>query len=506
MASDDLRVFLIPVKSDSAPNASVEEVRPSNPLVAVGIPTEFIVTVRGYGEAAATRTLQFAVDGAVRATVTVRVRSSGTTQERIAHTFEAPGIHRVRASLDEDRFPVDDEHVIVVSVLGQIDALVMGEDTTFLMAALAPRQRAVPGAVYTIRPAEATLSDLTSASLDEVELLCFQDVGALDGATVDRLRDFLVRGGSALFFVGPQTSPGALSGIDWLPVVSNGVAVFETPAKLRPVHLLEGPRQVPAGSVSARVLGVFSDDAWLRASSPNVYRAHRLVARDAAVVVATLSTGEPAVVFGRHESGRVCVVNTSAWETDWSNWPLNPAFVPFVQQLVFELRTPDPPIDRSLAVGETFRRPARPMDPLAVDVSAPDGSRRTVGRSEDGLSFAYTQTEGRGVYELSGRRALDGALLVDGFAVNLPVDESDLRIVPRGEVARGVSGDVTWVDGEEFDAESLDVALASGRVGREVWPGFLLAALVVLLVETVLSNRGREADDQPSRAQQRSAA
>jgi hypothetical protein len=159
-----------------------------------------------------------------------------------------------------------------------------------------------------------------------------------------------------------------------------------------------------------------------------------------------------------------------------------------------------------LAVGERFQRPAGPTDPLAVIVLAPDGSRRTVGRSDDGSFFAYTQTERRGVYELSGRRALDGAPLVDGFAVNLPMDESDLRIVPRDEVSRGVSGDVTWVDGEEFDAESLDVALASRRVGREVWPGFLLAALLVLLLETVLSNRGREPDDQPAAMQQRSAA
>ncbi|MDA1190460.1 MAG: BatA domain-containing protein, partial [Candidatus Poribacteria bacterium] len=439
----DVRIFYVPVTATLTANVGVTRVEVVNSLVAAGIPTTFAVSVRNFGDATAQgRTVEFLVDGEARRSVSLDIAPGGQVEERFQHTFEAAGLYDVRARLDGDRYTDDDERIAVVPVLGQIDAMTVGDNPLFVTLALDPVGIALPDAPYTVRPTSVDYAAFEGRSLDSIDLLVLQDPRLNDGRLAGRVRNYLLNGGAVVLFLGEGVAPSSLTPLDWMPVASSGVARHGSPLKLRPAHVQATGNAPAAEELSRRVFGFFEGDPWARPTSPNFYRTHRLTVNgDDALPVATFSDGTPAVVVSEFGTGRIAVVNSPAVGSEWSNFPLNPAFLPFLQQLVFALKTPGEPPQRMLAVGQPYARSMGATDPLTVSVEMPDGKSQLVGRGAEGTQLAFGDTEQLGLYRLS---AASGNFH-DAFAVNAPPAESDFTPVDRDAAVARVGGNATWL-------------------------------------------------------------
>jgi hypothetical protein len=285
------------------------------------------------------------------------------------------------------------------------------------------------------------------------------------GAAGARLKDLVAKGGGLLVVLGEQSSaaawdaeaqallPGAVGptvdrASDWggtLSYLDYGHPVFE---------LFRAPRS-----------GDFSSARFFRYRSLKMEGAEGVLARfdDGTIALSEKKLGE----------GRV-LVWTSTIDTFWNDLPLKPIFLPFVHQLMKHAaghadarswRT----VGEVLELGGTAARLA----------SLPSGRKRPLAAGERFLTL-----DEQGFYELRPLGA--GAERSELIAVNLDPRESDLASIDPEELA----GAITRRGAAAAPGGPTSVVSAVDRERRQaLWWYLLAAALVLLALETVLSNR-----------------
>ena len=476
---ESARVFMMSFRAVSAgpvENVYIASIQPDNPIVAAGTPAVFRVELRNTGAATAQRRLEFRAGGKLKSAAAVSIPPESSVVKEFQHAFEAAGRYEVRASIDQDRLAGDNERAVVIEALGQIDAYIVGDNALHLALALNPSLEPQPESVYAVRPVLISSEDAPSRSFDAADLLILQDPPLNDERLNSRLRNRLLSGQPVLVFLGEQADSTAAP--DWLPVSVGPVQQSQEPLKLRPAHLSN-----PSAVDSLHLFGIFEGDPWMRQGAPSFYRYRQLTVKPAAQTLCGFSNGEIAAAVGRSLGGACVVVNASGYGQESSNFPLNPSFPPLVQQLAFYALTPQNPPARAIEAGNAFRLPLKPSDPAAFEIEAPDGEKRSVGRTPDGAEMNYRWTDEAGLYRVSGNGGF-----TEMFVVNAPVDESNLAPLPRDQALNAVQGSAAWVDSDDRQ-ETASWDLQQERLGRELWAEALLLAALLLAAESFLSNR-----------------
>ncbi len=187
----------------------------------------------------------------------------------------------------------------------------------------------------------------------------------------------------------------------------------------------------------------------------------------------------------------------------WTNWSLNPAFPVLANELASYLaiaHDADPLLnigdDLAVSVEEgkyesrfRFRLPGKPGSgevasatgkPSAASLSRPEITIEAAA-ADHRLTATLENVAESGIYEVQ-LQPTTGTLERRDFAVNLPVGEGDLAIMPSPDLTRQLAG----VEYQLHDA--ADMALDSQQLAGFQMGDALLAALVVmLLVEQLLA-------------------
>ncbi|GIX07570.1 MAG: hypothetical protein KatS3mg115_1973 [Candidatus Poribacteria bacterium] len=463
--------------------------RVREPLIASGLPLTLEVTLRNYGDAPVRdRRLRIQVGEAVRASRSVDLPPNAEVTETFPLTFDVAGLHLVAATLDPDRFPEDDRLIEVVSVLGQVDALIVGSHPQFLRLALDPYRLETPQIAYTIRAGALRPEESRQRELDRPDLLIVQDPDFSDDRLLAALRNRLLQGGPVILFLGERSARTRPP--EWMGIAFLEERAFDPPLGIRPVHLSADGSLLPPwpesaldGAAARALWGIFQADFWARPTAPHVRRAVvPFPSPDSSLrVLALLENGAPLVVAGDLQEGRFFLVGLPAEGEDWSDLPVHPAFVPMMQQLALLAVSPVRQPTRTLRTGAPYRLPAAPEDPQSAEVVRPDGTTATVGRTEDGSAFVYTDTTALGVYQvrLGERNEL--------FAVRLPPEEGDLRPLEPQEVTAAFGGSALWWGDASERGREPNQELR--RNGVELWGFFVLLGIGLLVVDSLLSNR-----------------
>ena len=196
----------------------------------------------------------------------------------------------------------------------------------------------------------------------------------------------------------------------------------------------------------------------------SVQAGYRLVGRAGATyeVVARLTDGVPWLVAGPTGQGRYRLVG-SPLEPGTTNLPVTAFMIPLLEWLLARPGTEGGP--HALAAGTALALPQ-----AATAVVTPAGVRHPVDGTQD---FRATRTAG--IY-----RVLAGDSLLALVAVNPPVRESLLEAAGPELVARafGIEARVT------ADLPQWRDVVFTERQGHELGPGLLLAALLLLVLES----------------------
>jgi hypothetical protein len=294
--------------------------------------------------------------------------------------------------------------------------------------------------------------------------IVLSDLNTLPSILENSLTQYVRSGGSLLIAAG--TSAGARSQI---PIF--GAHIIQTRDYSRVPD-----RFMAVGSSDSSYPAVAKAGGW-----PGVKFFYALdIEPGEARVVARLSDQTPLLLEKRIGEGRV-VLLTSGLDNLTNDFPLNPAFVPFIEQTA-----------RYLA-GSERQGGARPVDAFlelrnakekaqGVEVTDPEGKRPlTLGEAASAQSFQLTEA---GYYQL---RLANGRQ--DEVGVNPDPKESNLDVIPSDVLAlwQGKGGDSSQ-EASTSGASSSGPA-APNKTPQSFWWSVMLLVFAAAIAESALASR-----------------
>lgn len=254
-----------------------------------------------------------------------------------------------------------------------------------------------------------------------------------------------------------------LPGLTTLLRLPNPGSVPAIPAK--DYHLFENL------DTSHPVLAPFQDPRFRDFSKLHIWK-HRPwpLNMERAQILAKFDDGLPAMVHVPHEKGNTLVLTTS-WAPGDSQLALSTKFIPLLYSIleysIGNLQpqtryTTDTPIDLS-------------QFPRTTSITAPNGENHAVREGQN-----HFQPELPGIHRIqTGEHS-------HTLAINLPPKESDLEPMNVAALLAMVGGPAA---GNQEDQNASASPLPHLEASQKMWKWFLLAALLVLAMETILAAR-----------------
>ena len=419
--------------------------------------------------------------------------SASTGRVRLQADLPSSGFHKCMVKLDEDRLPIDDSAYFAISSVGR-ERLIIVDGAPSDVAALSETyflNAAVNHSLVSsgrVQVSYLTPSQLSTTPLGDSGCLLLANVARLDGSALTRVENFLRTSGAVLVTLGDKVDITHYNQ-DWhfLPVKLTG--------------RLGDPQRSRAYALAPEAAGhpIFAGDLDLSATRFFAFiGADPTTLGPQAEILASFSNGSPALIDGRFGqrqgqagSGRVLLL-TGPIDADWSNLPYRRVFVPLMDRMISYL-------SQQGTAGQSVRpgQPIRFYGPSTlvgqpVTITAPDGTSRTLNavldEKTDSAFVEYHDTDQIGIYLVQAEEAFASG---GGFAVNLDTRESMLTVA-KPEAIRQAFGDrpIRFVQDRPQAMTTWDqTGLGKLREQHtEYWPWMLLAALAVLVAETLLAN------------------
>lgn len=470
------RIFLLPLNDEVTDNISIEEVQASSQLIGLGLPIELGVAIGVHSDAPlANAVLTLFIDGQKRRSISPQAEAGESVTLTFTHQFESPGTHTGYLELNADRLPLDNRRYFVLDAYGQIRVLCVGSQTMYLMLALNPAVQGQPSTSSSFLPATASLEALEDLTLTEYDILILGDVPAFSARVQQQLQAFMRAGKGVIYFVGDGVDTTSYNTFaDWLP------------ANVGPPITWQPPATLSSYQEDSPIFEVFKGEDFTGQYAPQFYRGLELQPAEDARIVAQLSDGTPFLIERPIDRGIALLFNVSAVQLeDASNLLISPHFLPLLQQVVLYTKAVQSAHQRNLMVGEPYAANYRWSGATTIQLTRlgdVSHSSETLSLAEDG-SLTFSGTDVPGIYQVEGQGR--DTLLRDFFAVNVDATESDLHPIPVQEAAERIGAQTAVIS----EPEVLEQTLNTYRVGVEIWSELLLIALILMLIEGVLSNR-----------------
>jgi hypothetical protein len=397
--------------------------------------------------------------------------------------FHNAGASRITAEISGDGLAADNVRRSVAVVRDKISVLCVdgssGDAGRLVVSALMARADGATGDDQRIR----TIPWLSfpAENLNDVDVIVFADVPEITAEQAQQLEKFVRKGNGLVWFPGDNVKAAAWNEraasaeTPLLPaMIRSKVETSDSLGAGKPLdsEISDHPVCLPLLSLPQDLLG---ETRFLRLLEveplPN------------SVPVLQLAGGRKPVLL-EHALGRgqVFMFTTTA-ETTWNNMALTPVFPMVMQQIVTYLS------------GREFERPRTVGDSLALTyVDQPDASDAVFETpSEESITVPVRETGRQFVALLesapeAGYYTARVSVQAPGLpiAVNVDSTESDVTCLPEPELRNNLTGLGLGVAVGDVE---LAAAIESARTGSSSWRFFMMAALVFLLLESLLADR-----------------
>jgi len=454
----NVSLVLHPVVKEAVANWTVESV---NAPGQVWDPKKARVqaVIAGFGTPAATRTVSLMVNGKTAATKPVAVPANGRATVEFQSLDVPYGFTRCEVRIDSaDAFPADDASLFAVERSDPRRALFVSEAGDS-RSPLYFRSALGSAAESAFAPDVVSAGQAANAALSKYAFVVLSDLISVPTSFESALTKYVQGGGSVWITAGTSAAHNA-----HIPVF--GGTILESKDYSR-----TSDRYLNVADADPTHPSVEKADRW---SGVKFYFAVRVDPANSRVI-ARLADQTPLLLEKKIGEGTVLLF-TSGLDNLTNDFPLRPAFVPFVEQTALYLAS----IQRrsgSRVVGSFLELRSSKEQSVGVEVIDPEG-QRPLSLKESTSAQTY-QLSRAGFYELqlaNGRH--------DVVGVNPDRRESNLEIIPDDVLA-------LWRGNSGAGAQQA----AAGGSGQEqtqpyrLWWYIMLLVLAAALAESLLANR-----------------
>lgn len=414
--------------------------------------------VAGYHTPAASRAVSLVVNGRVIATRDVQVPANGRATAEFTNLDVPYGLSRCEVRIDSaDSLPADDVALFGVQRSDPERVLFVHEpnDTRSPFYFGTALEAATEAA---FRLETVTIDKVNPSQLSGYAFVVLSNLLSVPPSLEQALLDYVRRGGGVLLATGTSAAR------------ATRVPVFDEKVLGSRDYSRDAAGFLTVGEADRSHPSIRNADGW---SGVKFYFAVRV--NDAnSQVVARLSDQTPVLLEKRLGQGHVLLL-ASGLDNLTNDFPLHPAFIPFVEQTARYLsgleRSGGARVVDSLVELRTGKQPA-----TSVEVTGPDGRRAlSLDQAASAQTFPLTRA---GFYEF--RRA-DGH--TDLVGVNPDRRESDLDVIPGDVLSLWRAG-----SSEHGEASASGVAPPESRP-RDLWWYVMLLVLAAAVAESLLASR-----------------
>ena len=382
--------------------------------------------------------------------------------------------------LAADGLPQDNAFYFVLAPVPSLSVLVVENNeprpnqSLFLTSALALSD--APAYSVDIKPAD----ELQIADFNDHVMIIINDAPIPGGALGVRLRQFVEDGGGLLVAVGEHLQGGWPGGVDGFLPGTLGSLSDMTDSRTNSIGYLD---------YAHPVFELFQKPDSGNFAGTQVFRYRELTTTVDDRVLARFDDGGIALAERRVGAGRVVVLMTTL-DTYWNDLAVQPVFVPFLHQLAKYLSDYEG-APAWIAVGDVvdlvrYARASAGGEALGAAlargeeavVQTPSGEVNRLGGDQALLIAAE-----HGVYEVYGAVGNGSETMV---AVNLDPVESDLTVL---DVPAFVDDIETRAAAKPSEPAKPLSVLRKQAEQQQIWWYVLIAAMIVFIAETVVSNR-----------------
>ena len=477
-------------------NLAVASVRAAKNLIRPGEQAELAAEIVNTGDVATPRTnVEWLIGNKIVQRSPVSALEPGAKAQAIAALrMPEAGLFAVSCRIaGEDQLPLDQENALVIEAADQLSILFVEAQrragssisAAELFAAALGFSSGEPQPWHSVyRPEVIPPAALATHPLAEYRAIVLNDLDELDHATMDRLDSFVRAGGGLWVAIGEAMDRVAFNR-DWYsdgdglsPVGLDSLAVIEK-ADDAAATVHPPSRDHLATLQLANTTQLDIDEARIR---QRWLFENRTTAEGAVSSLLESGTGQSLVVENYVGQGRV-LVQAFPLGLEWSNLPLLKAYVVMIHDWLAYVTAPTM-ARYNLSPGAAIVAGVPPDAAGAtVVVLTPRGREVALVAADSDAApvYRFTQTQLPGTYRVRFKR---GAAVVGEVPFQVAQDAGESNLAPLSDSDRDkllIPAGVQFAGAEALAATSRETAPR-----REPFWGFLLAALVALLISELL--------------------
>jgi len=422
-----------------------------------------LATIAGFNTPDATRTVTLVANGKTLESKQVKVPANGRATAEFL-TLDAPyGVTKCEVRIDSaDAFPDDDRWLFAVERSDPKPALLIHSEgdnnsTIYVRTALG----AATEAAFTLD--SQTTAQAAGATLSKYAFVILSDTGPLPQRLDDEIGKYVTNGGSVLISLGKNSVAGAK-----LPAAGIQLLQIRTLTQ-------DHDRALTVGQIDNSYPSFGNGENWDGVEFVQIAKLSLPQDASATRVAARLSDGTPLLVDRKNGEGHV-IVFASALDNVANNLPLQPVWLPFIEQTTHEMGGMGAARTNYRVGSYVDLRTAKEQN-VPVEIMGPNGQRLlSLSESAKATTFQFPTQGFFDIRRANGREEM--------AAVNPDRRESDFTLVTPDTLKLWKNTGVGSYSGTS--------AMSAGNTKEEtseLWWWVLALLAMLAIAETVVGNR-----------------
>ncbi len=480
MLKENVKLYSFNFSGKEVDNIALSELKVNTSIFEKNKTVSFSVNVNNFSNQPADNTIvSLYIDGNRSAQQTVNIQPGATQTINMEAPLKATGYVDVIAEIEEDDILHDNKRFTSVFIPEKINILLLynnPEDSKYIKLAISSSSTS-ENFVITSKG----LSQLTGLPLNNYNVIFL--IGSNLPSGINKLKDFLNNGGGIVVFPGSVPNLAGFSNLLTSLGLPSATQLIKSDETGQPFEFEKVEFEHPL------FRDIFIEETKTEIESPQISSYYRIQTKGKGKSIITLVDGSSFMSEYSVSKGKVFLFNSSP-VTGWSDFPLKSIFAPLINKSVFYLSSKNKSETDYLA-GEKINVNISTRNLPQIRIEKPGKQEDLINLAENtGSDFLfYSATDYAGIYKF-----YSGEKLLDNVSVNTDPVESKINYLTD-------EGFDTYLQKINFkgthvkigkDENPLQVILQA-RFGSELWRYFLIAALLLALVEmTVARNIKKE--------------